>query len=75
MPSQASGVLNDQERHPLEAASRLAEIPITLRGLPEEFGVSHQSARRHFFSVARGSKVGGAGAHRPSSRPNDLPEW
>ena len=56
-------------------SSLLAEIPITLRGLPEEFGVSHQSARRHFFSVARGSKVGGAGAHRPGSRPNDLPEW
>jgi hypothetical protein len=25
--------------------SRLAEIPITLRGLPEEFGVSHESVR------------------------------
>jgi hypothetical protein len=54
--SEASGVLNDRERHILEA-SRLAEIPITLRGLPEEFGVSHQSVRRHFFSVAHGRKV------------------
>jgi hypothetical protein len=42
--SQASGVLNDRERHILEA-SRLAEIPITLRGLPEEFGLWHESVR------------------------------
>ena len=44
MLSQASGVLNDRKRHILEA-SRLAEIPITLGGLPEEFGVSHESVR------------------------------
>ena len=44
MLSQASGLLNDRERHIIEA-SRLAEIPITLRGLPEEFGVSHESVR------------------------------
>ena len=37
-------MLNDRERHILEA-SRLAEIPITLRGLPEEFGVSLESVR------------------------------
>ena len=44
MLSQASGLLNDRERHIIEA-SRLAEIPITLRGLPEEFGVSLESVR------------------------------
>jgi hypothetical protein len=41
--SQASGLLNDRERHIIEA-SRLAKIPITLRGLPRSL-VSHESVR------------------------------
>jgi RNA polymerase sigma-32 factor len=72
--SQASGVLNDRERHILEA-SRLAEIPITLRGLPEEFGVSLESVRligmRALEKVQTAVKNGvrGYGGGRRSPRP------
>jgi hypothetical protein len=58
--SQASGVLNEGERHILEA-SRLAEIPITLRGLPEEFGVSHESVCGFRFNPAGCSDLKPAG--------------
>jgi hypothetical protein len=53
--------------HPLEAASQLAEIPITLRGLPEEFGVSHQSVRRQSTMIKVSSTSFARGMCQPSA--------
>ena len=74
--SSALGVLNDRERRIFEAR-RLADDPVTLEELAEEFGVSRERVRqievRAFEKVQKAVKNKVAEIERPSAQPEALP--
>ncbi len=74
--SSALGVLNDRERRIFEAR-RLADDPVTLEELAEEFGVSRERVRqievRAFEKVQKAVKNKVAEIERPTAAPEALP--
>ena len=74
--SSALGVLNDRERRIFEAR-RLADDPVTLEELAEEFGVSRERVRqievRAFEKVQKAVKNKVAEIERPTAQPEALP--
>jgi RNA polymerase sigma-32 factor len=74
--SSALGVLNDRERRIFEAR-RLADDPVTLEELAEEFGVSRERVRqievRAFEKVQKAVKNKVAEIERPAAAPEALP--
>jgi hypothetical protein len=78
----ALAVLNDRERRIFEAR-RLAEEPITLNELADEFGVSRERVRQISVCVREGAEVGeeprrcdgNSGASAGALASNPLPWW
>ena len=74
--SQALGVLNDRERRIFEAR-RLADNPITLEELADEFGVSRERVRqievRAFEKVQKAVKSRVAAMETPASAQQPMP--
>ena len=74
--SSALEVLNDRERRIFEAR-RLADDPVTLEELAEEFGVSRERVRqievRAFEKVQKAVKNKVAEIERPTAEPEALP--
>ncbi len=74
--SSALEVLNDRERRIFEAR-RLADDPVTLEELAEEFGVSRERVRqievRAFEKVQKAVKNSVAAMERPPAEPEALP--
>ena len=74
--SSALDVLNDRERRIFEAR-RLADDPVTLEELAEEFGVSRERVRqievRAFEKVQKAVKSKVAEIERPAAQPEALP--
>jgi RNA polymerase sigma-32 factor len=74
--SSALEVLNDRERRIFEAR-RLADDPVTLEELAEEFGVSRERVRqievRAFEKVQKAVKNRVAAMETPTARPEALP--
>src|SRR6187399_141992 len=74
--SSALGVLNERERRIFEAR-RLADDPVTLEELAEEFGVSRERVRqievRAFEKVQKAVKSKVAEIERPAAQPEALP--
>jgi len=74
--SSALGVLNDRERRIFEAR-RLADDPVTLEELAEEFGVSRERVRqievRAFEKVQKAVKNKVAAMETPPTHPQALP--
>ncbi|MGZ5961695.1 MAG: RNA polymerase sigma factor RpoH [Rhizomicrobium sp.] len=72
----ALAVLNDRERRIFQAR-RLADEPVTLEELAEEFGVSRERVRqievRAFEKVQKAVKSGVAAMEQPSAAPPALP--
>ena len=70
--SEALSVLNDRERRIFEAR-RLADDPVTLEELAEEFGVSRERVRqievRAFEKVQKAVKNRVAAMETPASQP------
>jgi RNA polymerase sigma-32 factor len=71
----ALAVLNERERRIFEAR-RLAEDPVTLEELAEEFGVSRERVRqievRAFEKVQKAVKTGIAAMEQPTAAPPEL---
>ena len=72
----ALDVLNDRERRIFEAR-RLADNPVTLEELAEEFGVSRERVRqievRAFEKVQKAVRSGVAALEQPANQPAPLP--
>jgi RNA polymerase sigma-32 factor len=74
--TQALGVLNERERRIFEAR-RLADNPVTLEELAEEFGVSRERVRqievRAFEKVQKAVKNRVAAMETPPTAPAPMP--
>src|SRR6187455_1494626 len=74
--SQALSVLNERERRIFEAR-RLADDPVTLEELAEEFGVSRERVRqievRAFEKIQKAVKTNVAAMESPKAQPAALP--